>query len=210
MKDFEPLQVPPPLEPEELPEYLLGYMLISESDLRDPNFFQTIVLILTHDQNGAMGLVINRPSDTTLSEIAEDMTSSEFADAPIHIGGPVDQNYLFALHSGFIDNVKSDGAIQVADHIVFEPDFTLLHSNYRQLKQEEGTIPPTVKFFAGYAGWAGGQIEDELRRNDWIVIPAAADLVFSQDPGETWKKALYKKGGVYWVAAETGHKPSIN
>jgi putative transcriptional regulator len=201
MMDFEPLQVPPPLKSEKLPEYLLGYMLISESDLRDPNFFQTIVLLLTHDQNGAMGLVINRPSDATLSE---------FADAPIHIGGPVDQNYLFALHSGFIGNVKSNGAIQVADHIVFEPNFTLLHSNYRQLKQEDGTIPPTVKFFAGYAGWAGGQLESELKRNDWIVIPAAADLVFSQDPGKTWKQALYKKGGVYWLAAETGHKPSIN
>lgn len=210
MKDFKHLQVPPPLEPEDVPDYLPGYMLISESELKDPNFFRTIVLILTHDENGAMGLVINRPSNSTLAEIAEDMDNTEFADAPIYIGGPVDQNYLFALHSGFIGNIKSDGALQVGEHIVFEPDFTLLHTNYKKLQEEEVPIPPNVRFFAGYAGWAGGQLESELRRNDWLVIPASADLVFSEHPGKTWKQALYKKGGVYWLAAETGHKPSIN
>ena len=210
MKDFKHLQIPPPLEPENIPDFLPGYMLISESELKDPNFFRTIVLILTHDQNGAMGLVINRPSNTTLTEIAEDMDSTEFSDAPIYIGGPVDQNYLFALHSGFLDEVKSDGAIEVGDHIVFEPDFSLLHTNYKKVRDEPASIPPTVRFFAGYAGWSGGQLENELKRKDWLVIPASADLVFTDNPGKTWRQALYKKGGIHWLAAETGHKPSVN
>ena len=69
---------------------------------------------------------------------------------------------------------------------------------------------PAIRFFAGYAGWAPGQLEDELRRGDWVVIKALPNLVFSEEPGKSWEQALYKKGGVHWLAAETGYKPSIN
>lgn len=207
MTGFKSFELPPPISPQETPEFLAGYMLISETELKDPNFFRTVVLILTHDSNGAMGLIINRPSETTLGELSEEMQDSVFADHIVYIGGPVDQNYLFALHSGFPGNVKSESAIEAGPNIIFEPDVNVLYSNYHKLDDHSAH---DLRFFAGYAGWAGGQLESELQRNDWAVIPASAELAFSNNPGKSWKNALYKKGGLYWVAAETGYKPSIN
>jgi len=207
MTGFKSFQLPPPISPEELPEFLAGYLLISETELKDPNFFRTVVYLLTHDPNGAMGLVINRPSDAGLGDLTEDMEDTPFAEHQVFIGGPVDQNYLFAMHTGFTDNVKSDGAIEVSPRIVFEPDFSVLTTGYRNL----GRVPDfNLRFFAGYAGWAGGQLEDELRRQDWIVIPASPELVFAENPAKAWERALYMKGGLYWLAAETGYKPSLN
>jgi len=210
MTGFKKFQLPPPIQPEDLPEYLAGYMLISETELKDPNFFRTVVLLLNHDENGSMGLITNRPSNATLSDLSEDLTETSFSSYPVYIGGPVEQNYLFALHTGFPGNVKSDGAIEAAENIVFEPDFEVLRSNFNRLLETPETQVPSIRFFAGYAGWASGQLETELQRGDWVVIRAVSDLVFSDEPGKSWKQALYKKGGLYWVAAETGYKPSIN
>ncbi len=207
MTGFKSFQLPPPLSPEDLPKFLPGYLLISETELSDPNFFHTVVYMLTHDQNGAMGLVINRPSEASLDDLTEDLEETPFSNHSVFIGGPVDQNYLFALHSGFSNNIKSDAAIEASPHIVFEPDFNVLHTNYTAMDPPAGY---KLRFFAGYAGWAGGQLENELERGDWIVIPASPELVFHDDPGQAWKQALYRKGGLYWLAAETGYKPSIN
>lgn len=207
MTGFKSFQLPPPIFPEELPRFLSGYLLISETELKDPNFFRTVVYLLTHDPNGAMGLVINRPSDSGLADLTRDMEHTPFEDHQVFIGGPVDQNYLFAMHSGFPDNIKSDGAIEASPGIVFEPDFSVLSANFKGLDRR---ISFELRFFAGYAGWEAGQLESELRRNDWIVTTATPELVFAEDPGLAWEQALYKKGGLYWLAAETGYKPSMN
>jgi len=185
-------------------------MLISETELKDPNFFRTLVLLLSHDENGAMGLIVNRPSNAALSDLSDDLKEISFNSHPVYIGGPVEQNYLFALHTGFPGNIKSDGAIEAAEDIVFEPDFEVLRSNFDRMRDSQEKGIPSIRFFAGYAGWATGQLEEEMQRGDWAVIRASAGLVFSEDPGTSWKQALYKKGGLYWVAAETGFKPSIN
>jgi putative transcriptional regulator len=207
MTGFKSFQLPPPVSPEEIPQYLRGYLLISETELRDPNFFRTVVYLLTHDANGAMGLVINRPSESRFANLAENMENSPFADYQVFIGGPVDQNYLFAMHSGFPGNIKSDGAIEASPGIVFEPDFSVLTANYLSLDQNDDF---ELRFFAGYAGWAAGQLENELQRKDWVVLPASQELVFAEDSGRAWEQALSRKGGLYWLAAETGYKPSIN
>ena len=82
-----------------------------------------MVLILNHDEDGAMGLIINRPSNAALSDLSEELVGTNFSDHQVYIGGPVEQNYLFALHTGFVDGIKSDGAIEASEHIIFEPDF---------------------------------------------------------------------------------------
>ncbi|HDQ13326.1 MAG TPA: YqgE/AlgH family protein [Sediminispirochaeta sp.] len=207
MTGFKSFQLPPPLVPEKIPQFLAGYMLISETELKDPNFFRTVVLILNHDSNGAMGLIINRPSETQLGEISPEMRQTPFSEHLVYIGGPVDQHYLFALHSGFPGGERSDGAIEVGPKILFEPDIVVLQKNFERLPDDYGH---SLRFFAGYAGWASTQLEAELQRGDWLVIPAVQELVFNEDPEETWRQALYKKGGLYWLAAETGYKPSVN
>lgn len=211
MKDFRKYHLPPPLNEHEIPDFLSGYFLISETSLQDPNFYRTVVFILSHDSGGAIGLVINRPSNTTLAELSEGLEETPFSDYPVYIGGPVDRNYLFALHSGLPDGSKSDGAIEAAEGVVFEPDFELLYDYFLGLKEgDQDEQAPHIRFYAGYAGWSQGQLEEELSRQDWIVLPGSSRLVFSPDPETAWREALFKKGGIYWVAAETGSSPSLN
>ncbi len=195
-----------------MPSVLTGYFIISDSELRDPNFYRTVVFILNHDKNGALGLVINRPSNTTIGEITtEEYADSPFAEHTVYVGGPVDQNYLFALHTGLADKQKSENAIEAIPGIVFEPDFTLLQAYFTDAARAvEAAGETRVRFFAGYAGWSSGQLESELKRSDWIVVKASADLVFSSQSDGVWPAALYKKGGIYSVTAEIGTKPSIN
>jgi putative transcriptional regulator len=205
MRDFHKFRVPPPQEMEPLPTFLTGYFIISDSELRDPNFYRTVVFILNHDKNGSLGLVINRPSNTTIREITTaEYAGSPFAEHTVYVGGPVDQNYLFALHTGLADNRKSENAIEAVPGIVFEPDFTLLQGCFSE------THETRIRFFAGYAGWSAGQLEAELKRSDWIVVKASVGLLFSSESNGVWQAALYRKGGIYSVTAEIGTKPSIN
>jgi putative transcriptional regulator len=178
----------------------------------DPNFYKTVVYILSHDANGALGLVINRPSSTTIADVtSEEMSDSPFAEHTVYIGGPVDQNYLFALHTGLMDNYKSESSIEAVPGIVFEPDFSLLHRYFADRSTiDDRPVETDIRFFAGYAGWAGGQLEEELKRRDWVTLRANQELVFSEEPDRVWNNALFQKGGIHSVTAETGSRPSLN
>lgn len=212
MSVFHAYRVPPPQDDVSRPEYLTGYLLVSDTEMLDPNFYRTVVYILSHDDQGALGLVINRPSSTSLSDITtEELADSPFAEHTVYIGGPVDQNFLFSLHTGLEDKLKSDKSIEAVEGIVFEPDFGLLQRYFAEHSGMESAPAETdIRFFAGYAGWAGGQLEEELRRNDWITVKARPELVFNTDAEKVWNRALYQKGGIYSITAETGTKPSIN
>lgn len=212
MSEFHSYRVPPPQDETSRPQSLSGYLLISDTEMLDPNFYRTVVYILQHDEQGALGLIINRPSATSLTDITtEELSDSPFSEHTVYIGGPVDQNYLFALHTGLQNNLKSPNAIEAIQGIVFEPDFNLLR-NYFAERSDMGSFPAEtdIRFFAGYAGWAGGQLEEELHRNDWIILKASGELVFGTDAEHVWNTSLYRKGGIYSITAETGTKPSIN
>jgi putative transcriptional regulator len=195
----------PPLETE-VPEFLPGYLLVADTTLQDPNFSRTAVYIINHDKEGAMGMVVNRPSSTVLGDAVSELASTPWLEEIVYVGGPVQQYFVFVLHSGLPGGEKSDAAIEAAEGVIFEPDFSVVH---RHLKEK--AIPKfQARFLVGYAGWAPGQLETEISRNDWLLIPASPDLVFGRDPLEVWNSALRKKGGIYWLAAETGFKPSLN
>ncbi len=96
--------------------------------------------------------------------------------------------------------------------VVFNPDirsvFTYLHDVYPGLHPDDR---PDIHFFAGYSGWGAGQLERELNvYGSWVVLPAQQGLIFSKDPEESWRSALKRKGGIYYIAAEMGFKPSLN
>jgi len=193
------------------PHCLEGHFLISETDLLDPNFMQTVVYMVEHNDKGGLGFVVNRKSETTLHEILPDFDDHPAGELEVYIGGPVEQMYLFTLHSGLPQGRKSDTASSALSGVVLEPDFALIRDF---LINEWPDLPPEhrpeIRFYAGYAGWAPGQLEDELDSNAWVVIPASAGIVFAPRPEESWRNALRKKGGIYWVVAETGSKPSLN
>lgn len=193
------------------PRYLGGYMLVSDINLMDPNFYRSVVLMITHDDNGAFGLVVNRPSRFTLGELAEGMESTAAASIPIYVGGPLQQEILFILHSEFGDDEESEHRERPADGVVFEPvtqavvDF--LKSQWSPLPAEDR---PMVRLYAGYAGWGPGQVEGELKSEAWVVLKATPEIVFHPNPEEGWADAFGKKGLLYQIILQTGFKPSMN
>ncbi|WP_319475547.1 YqgE/AlgH family protein [Marispirochaeta aestuarii] len=190
---------------------LEGHFLISETELTDPNFIQTVVYLVEHNDNGALGFVVNRKSETALKDVIPEFTDSPAGELEVYLGGPVEQMFLFTLHSGLPGDKRSDAASSSLQGVILEPDFELirrfLSEQWPDLNPEHR---PEIRFYAGYAGWAPGQLENELRHGAWVVIPATPGIVFAPEPEESWRNALRKKGGIYWVVAETGFKPSMN
>ena len=192
-------------------ESLAGYFLISETELTDPNFYRTVVFMIEHNEEGAFGLVVNRLSAVHLGEVLEEAADSPVSEAAIYVGGPVEQQYLFTLHSGLPGAVSSEHAVEPAAGIHFEP---FSHSILAYLTDEWADLSeearPSIHIFAGYSGWAPGQLESELDRDAWFLHRATPDIVFRRDPEEGWKDALGKKGPFYQIVAETGYNPSMN
>ena len=204
-------QIPTDASGTPIPAHLDGYFLVSETELVDPNFQRTVVLLVNHNDEGAFGLVVNRPADITLGNLIPEFDDRPVGKLPAYFGGPVEQHYLFTLHSGLPESAESDYALRPTDGLVFEPVF---HAMEHYLRDDwshlDAVVRPRINFYLGYAGWAPGQLEDELANGAWLVIPAAPEIVFHPDPDEGWNAALTRKGGIYHVVAQTGSKPSLN
>ncbi|MCE9599540.1 MAG: YqgE/AlgH family protein [Spirochaetia bacterium] len=194
------------------PESLKGKFLISEANMSDPNFFQTVVLMVEHNDEGAFGIVVNRRSKLTLADILPGFTNERGAMSPIYVGGPVQQEYLFVLHSELPDMQESEHRSSPVAGVYFEPAFRRLESFFQD--EEWNKIPaddrPRLHLFLGYSGWAPGQLEREMERGSWITHPASAKIVFHENPEEGWKNALRDKGGIYRVFADTDPDPGLN
>ena len=194
-----------------VPASLDGYFLVSETELVDPNFHRTVVLIVNHNAEGAFGLVVNRPADISLGDIVAELEDEPIGSLPAFIGGPVEQHYLFTLHSGLPASAESQYALRPSDGVVFEPVFHAMEGYLRnEWAGSEASVRPSINFYLGYAGWAPGQLETELAQGAWLVMPATPEIVFHPDPEEGWTAALIRKGGIYHVVAQTGSKPSLN
>ncbi len=203
----------PLIDPSErdYPDSLEGYILISETDLMDPNFYRTVVVIIQHGEEGAFGLVVNRQSEATLGEVLEEAGDTPIADIPVYVGGPVQQEFLFVMHAGLPGMPENENALTPAAGVVFEPASPeLLAWLTDAWNNESRDDHPSIHFFAGYCGWGPGQLEDELREGAWLIHEVRPDIVFHPDPQEAWKHALGKKGDFYKIVAETGFKPSMN
>ncbi|TVR90078.1 MAG: YqgE/AlgH family protein [Spirochaetaceae bacterium] len=194
-----------------VPDSLAGHFLISETDLLDPNFFRTVVLMTDHGAAGAFGLVVNRKSTAGLKDLIPDFENDPAGDIPVYVGGPVEQQYLFVLHSGIPTRFRSDHSVSPTPGVIFEP---LTEPLVHFLRDEWRAIPledrPKIHLFAGYSGWGPLQLESELEAGAWYIHRATADIVFHADPEKGWHDALSKKGPLYKIIAETGIRPSMN
>ncbi len=195
----------------EVPACLSGFFLIAQTELLDPNFYRTVVLITEHNEEGAFGLIANRKLDSTLGEIIPSLASSECGGIPVYIGGPVEQHYLFVLHGGIRPHESDVLAMFPVAGVVFEP---LTESLLKYIKYEYSRMDaekrPKIHVFAGYSGWGPGQLESELKAGSWFVVKAQADIVFMPDPAKSWEEALSRKGPLFEFIARTGTKPSLN
>lgn len=175
-----------------------GQLLIAGPGLSDPNFWRTVVLIVEHSDDGALGLVLNRPSETTVGEAVSELEPVLDVDDPLYIGGPVQPSALIVLAE--FDDTES------AALIAFE-DVGVLGGGV-----DEGTTPGVRRgrAFVGHAGWGAGQLEAELERGDWILEPAQREDAFAETPLELWGAVLTRKGGSFALVARMPPDPSVN
>jgi len=177
-----------------------GRLLLSEPYLADPNFERTVILLTEHNEEGAVGFILNKPSDSKLSEVMEDLKG---LDSPIYIGGPVQQDTLHFIHS----YADLEDAIEIESGLYWGGNFEQLLSGY-----DTGLISLTeVKFFLGYSGWSPGQLEEELKLSSWIVSDRVTnELIFETIPDQMWKKAMKELGGRFSVYSNYPADPRMN
>lgn len=178
---------------------LRGQLLVASPTLADPNFERTVVLIAEHSDEGAMGLVLNRPSETPVADAVPDLAELVIDDEPIRIGGPV-QVQAVAVLAEFEDTGR-------AAALVFD-DVGLVAA-----REDVEQLPGETRracVFAGYAGWGPGQLEGELEREDWIIEPALREDLFDTEADELWSAVLARKGGPYALLARMPADPSMN
>lgn len=159
-----------------------GHVLIATPELVDPNFRRTVVLVVQHDEDGALGLVLNRPSNTALARAWQQVRESPCRrEQVLYLGGPC-QGPLMALHG---DRELAD--IEVLSDLYFcgEPE------KLERLVEQDAI---DARFFCGYSGWGPGQLDGELEAGGWLVLPASRELAFHFEE-DIWRQTLRQATG---------------
>lgn len=173
--------------------YLAGKALISMPNMSDPRFQRAVVFMCAHDENGAMGLVVNHAIpgiefDQLLgqldieSDIRIDLKTLQI---PVMNGGPVENSRGFLLHSADFNQ---------PDTIIVDPHFSVSGTIEALKDVARGAGPSYLLFALGYAGWGPGQLDREIQDSAWLVVEADSDLIFTTPPAEKWEAALQKLG----------------
>ncbi len=177
-----------------------GHILISEPLMPDPNFSRSVILLTAHNSEGAVGFILNKPSDIKLSEILEFEFNGEF---PVYIGGPVEPSSLFYLH-----NLGKDlqGSVEIAEGLFWGGEF-----DHLKFLLTNGLVNSSqIKFFMGYAGWAPDQLEYELEEKSWLVKGLEHFNALDELSKKDWNKILAGYGDKYKLLASFPENPSHN
>ena len=180
---------------------LTNHFLIAMPGLRDPNFTRSLSYICEHSEQGAMGIIINRPADLVLGDIFDQLTiaaaNEEIHQRPVYMGGPVQSERGFVLHN---DNSVWDSTLAITEGISVTTSKDILEA----ISLGEG--PEKTLMALGYAGWEGGQLERELSENSWLSGPADSAILFSM-PTEQRLSAAARQLGVdlNLISVEPGH-----
>src|SRR5690606_38795030 len=180
---------------------LANQLLIALPALADPNFARSVALICQHDEQGAMGVVVNRASEYTLGEVLSQMgigsDDEELCARPVLHGGPVHQERGFVLHDG---DRGWDSTLQVADGLYLTTSRDILEA------MAAGEGPRRALVALGCAGWGAGQLEYELGENTWLTAPMDADLLFALPLERRWQTAAGRIGvDLFRLADYSGH-----
>ncbi|MGE3316012.1 MAG: YqgE/AlgH family protein [Planctomycetaceae bacterium] len=166
---------------------LRGHFLIAGKRLRDSNFFKTVVLMVEHGDEGAMGLVVNRPSSVSVAHALSEHFQLPDTNDQVYVGGPVEPSALFILHNAaeLDENERPviPGLFVGSSAAVFE---SVVRSS------AEGNPNLRFRIFSGCAGWGPDQLEGELSRGDWYHHPADSDFLFHDDPYQVWDLMMQK------------------
>jgi len=181
---------------------LQGQLLIASAKLVDPNFVRSVIVMVQHGDEGALGLVVNRPLDTTMKEVCEKALDLPCeVDGQLHQGGPC-EGPLMVVHT---HETASD--LEVFPGVYFTTD----KNKIEWLMQHNDDA--AIKFFVGYAGWAPGQLEGEIESESWLIAPADARQVLDGSGGgeERWSKLMTQLTlGKYLDPTRIPDDPSLN
>jgi putative transcriptional regulator len=179
---------------------LRGKLLLAGPTLKDPNFDRTVVLITEHTDEGAMGLVLNRPSDAAVEDAVPDLAWVAAGDDSVFVGGPVAPTGVIVL-AEWIDPTQA--VVLVDDDLGFVPgdaeDTDALAAAVRR-----------ARVYAGHAGWGPGQLEAELAEEAWIVEAPLREELFSADPEGLWAAVLRRMGREFALLSTMPPDPSLN
>lgn len=160
---------------------LRGKLLVSSARLSDPNFARSVVLMLAHDENGALGLVLNRPMPVDLRKLSVEVLGEETGrEGLLFRGGPCESAVMVVY-----DEAASELGINLSPGLRFSGDREVIEA---LLRDPPAGAHAEVRFFAGYAGWGTGQLEGELEEEAWLILPARPEHVFAP-PESLWELA---------------------
>jgi putative transcriptional regulator len=180
-------------------ESLRGQLLVAGPALLDPNFARSVVLIGDHDDDGALGVILNRPLPVSVREAAPPLAGLVGPDDSVFQGGPVQPQVAVVLAE--FERIE-DAGLLAFDSIGFLMG---------EVDEEVAGRLHRARVFAGYAGWGPGQLEAELEEEGgWIVEPALPADPFSAEPETLWSGVLRRKGGQYAILATMPVDPSLN
>lgn len=177
-------------------ETLRGRLVVATPSLTEPNFSRTVIFMLDHNDEGGLGVVLNRPSTVDVATALPGWDALATAPPKMFVGGPVQPEAVVALAASTMETAALQpvgGGIAVVD---LRADAALVAANV-----------VGVRLFAGYAGWGGGQLEDEIEAGGWFVIDGQPQDVFTTDPEGLWVGVLERQGGLFTTITEN---PSLN
>jgi len=154
----------------------VGRLLVADRGMRDPRFAKSAILLLRYEEKGALGLIINKPSDVKLAELLPEAEELKDRKDPVYVGGPVARDGMMLM-------LRSETQPDEAEH-VFADIYVSPSRDVLDRLVTEGDH--TFRTYVGYAGWAPGQLDDELKRQDWHVLPSDPEMVFAAEPESIW------------------------
>jgi putative AlgH/UPF0301 family transcriptional regulator len=173
-----------PVQSRNTDELGAGKVLVASRDLGDPNFIQTVVLLVHYDAEGAVGLILNRRTDVPLSRVLEGLKGAKDRTDPVFLGGPVEKPAVFALLRSV---TKPEGAQSIFDGVYLISSKALFE---RALSTQPD--PKTFHVYLGYAGWTNDQLREEVELGAWFIFRGDARTVFNADPDSLWSKMIGK------------------
>jgi len=182
---------------------LTNHFIIAMPGLADPMFEKSVSFICQHNEQGAMGLTINRPTDIPFSELLSQLhiplEDSSISSTPVYLGGPVETGHGFILHTKNSDKTW-DQTLSINEHIGLSSSKDIL----TDIAKGEG--PSDYLIILGYSGWVSGQIEKEIQENSWLNTPADSEIIFHTPINKRWEKAAMKIGvDIHLISSEIGH-----
>lgn len=178
-----------------------GRLLVATPVMEDPNFLRSVILVLDHDEDGALGVVLNRASSITVHETLHDWVDLAAVPQVVFGGGPVEPTAVVALGAARADAV-TEGATAILDRVRLvnlDDDPALAALDLEQ-----------IRLFAGYAGWVPEQLEDEIDQGAWFAVDAEPDDVFTDEPERLWHDVLRRQSGKLRMLSTYPDDPALN